>query len=1272
MKFNKKDILAFCIVLLGVLLMTEIQAGTGAIPSGPDVKMLKNSIRFKKDKVRIIANDTDSPIAVAKDGDIGSAYIKKDDGVWYKKTDGGATVNWQTFIFGAIGLSGLDNCVPRWDVGTGVLQDSLFCIDDLGVGTGLTGLFVDGTGHFDTLHIGAPSSTITANMQFEVDNISNAPILQVSDSGNVIFTSPTASKPLQLDGSNVLYSGDINATIDIDGILPVEHGGSGLDASSASSGQILIGNGTGFDLNVVSGTANQVIVSNSPGGITFSTPQDIHLGASPTFVSGTYTGLLANAFVRTDGANGLTSTSTVDLSADVSSILPQVNGGIGFDGTTATDGQLLIGDSGTGFVSSTLTGTLNQVNVLNGAGSIILSLPQDIHTAASPSFTTVLATDLTTGGVVFSGASSELLDDPNSFFWDDSSKSLSIGTSSTFNSAILNIESTSKGVLLPRMTSAQRVAVSPSETGNLLFDTDDNQFNFWDGSGWINLARTMFGSNDLAVADYDQVFVPMDQATFVSSTPSNILRIETGNDSFLSNGSFEHETFDTGWVTSGTATFALETTDIWEGKNSISLFASGSQSAVLEQSKTLTQYEGNTLGFTCMVKSDSSKVKLCTENGTEEKDCVFHDGSGMWKKMQAIMMVDSTGVMKGSVKNIDLEDASVFVDSCEWSNDPLKIKNINAISDWTPFSPTSQGLGDIYAVSPYNFEYKIIGDSVMIKADFETGSVSAVEAQLGLPIVNGKQLTIHNSLSLINIVGHASRNTGTTSDILVLATGGDSFLNFVQDTVGFKTPQNGSDIWGSTQSTTVYTGLIKTNELKSDSGEILSASDIVGSETIAFQFKGSGSGALDCNSDPVGAYTTYSKTSASNTSVQCAAAPTNPPTNLDGLNMEAVAFSGTGTCTTPSRYDVCIGKGIKGVDYQGYVGAAKTGNSIDTEYHLISADTARGIQESYNSNSGKLILNSGVHASGSVTSSTFFSIDDGSAPTTGYFHFSASKNPVINSVQTIPIVDYSWENDFSARIQNNGTCSVISQNTQFIEDCTRDSLGVVTVNFKAGFFTQSPSVNTNLLSTDVSATFMNPVSTALSASSVEIRSSDNAGTFEDRDFIIHVSRQGSDYKKRGSSSAIIAQPTCFIKHTEASGVDGGSCVSGTWAQTIQLDTLEGQCSGVSLALNEITLSKGTWKIEGHSPTYGAADSNRAKIYNVTQSSDEVLGTTSHGLGTNTIAASFIDGEINSNGTDSFDLRHRVQTNTGNSRCFGDQSGFGERETYATLKLTRIK
>jgi hypothetical protein len=55
-------------------------------------------------------------------------------------------------------------------------------------------------------------------------------------------------------------------------------------------------------------------------------------------------------------------------------------------------------------------------------------------------------------------------------------------------SAILDIKSTGKGLLMPRMTSTQRNAIATPANGLLVFDTDTNSFWYYSSTVWMNLA----------------------------------------------------------------------------------------------------------------------------------------------------------------------------------------------------------------------------------------------------------------------------------------------------------------------------------------------------------------------------------------------------------------------------------------------------------------------------------------------------------------------------------------------------------------------------------------------------------------------------------------------------------------------------------------------------------------------------------------------------------------------------------------------------------------
>jgi hypothetical protein len=72
-------------------------------------------------------------------------------------------------------------------------------------------------------------------------------------------------------------------------------------------------------------------------------------------------------------------------------------------------------------------------------------------------------------------------------FVNANSQAIGIGTTSPSSSSLLDISSTTKGMLMPRMTSAQRAAISSPASGLMVFDTDTKTLWAYDGTVWKNL-----------------------------------------------------------------------------------------------------------------------------------------------------------------------------------------------------------------------------------------------------------------------------------------------------------------------------------------------------------------------------------------------------------------------------------------------------------------------------------------------------------------------------------------------------------------------------------------------------------------------------------------------------------------------------------------------------------------------------------------------------------------------------------------------------------------
>jgi hypothetical protein len=70
------------------------------------------------------------------------------------------------------------------------------------------------------------------------------------------------------------------------------------------------------------------------------------------------------------------------------------------------------------------------------------------------------------------------------------SQSVGINTNAPHNSAILDIQSDNKGMLVPRMNSGQRTGIGSPAAGLLVYDTDTNGFWFYNGAVWTNLSAS--------------------------------------------------------------------------------------------------------------------------------------------------------------------------------------------------------------------------------------------------------------------------------------------------------------------------------------------------------------------------------------------------------------------------------------------------------------------------------------------------------------------------------------------------------------------------------------------------------------------------------------------------------------------------------------------------------------------------------------------------------------------------------------------------------------
>lgn len=167
--------------------------------------------------------------------------------------------------------------------------------------------------------------------------------------------------------------------------------------------------------------------------------------------------------------------------------------------------------------------------------------------------------------------------------------SSTIGEKSTANSsAVLDVRSTTKGMLPPRMTTAQRTAIASPATGLLVYDTDTLTVWQYNGTGWVEV-----GSGGAGGAQYN----------------------------VIENYDFEATTYSDGWTASAGVLAAATGTNILFGDQSATWDASASSQTLSYTSRAIGQgYKNNNCEGAIFVQ---------TPSGTASHTLQVYDGTNV-------------------------------------------------------------------------------------------------------------------------------------------------------------------------------------------------------------------------------------------------------------------------------------------------------------------------------------------------------------------------------------------------------------------------------------------------------------------------------------------------------------------------------------------------------------------------------------------------------------------------------------------------------------------
>ncbi len=104
-------------------------------------------------------------------------------------------------------------------------------------------------------------------------------------------------------------------------------------------------------------------------------------------------------------------------------------------------------------------------------------------------------------------------------------QSVGIGTTTPSNSAVLDVSSTSKGLLIPRMSTLQRTSIPSPVAGLMVYDTDFKEYYHHDGSNWKKVLNNNVW-NTSSTRNY--VYNSKDSVGIGATTPDEKLHVLNG------------------------------------------------------------------------------------------------------------------------------------------------------------------------------------------------------------------------------------------------------------------------------------------------------------------------------------------------------------------------------------------------------------------------------------------------------------------------------------------------------------------------------------------------------------------------------------------------------------------------------------------------------------------------------------------------------------------------------------------------------------------------